>query len=65
VLLCQQALRIANAFAETAKLAKRVCELQDVDTEMEEYRRMLKAAIAFARRRRFPRPELAAIPELN
>lgn len=54
---------LASAFQETAKLAKRIQELETVDTHLEGYRQMLQAAIAFQRRRRIPRSRLDAIPE--
>ena len=33
-------MQLASAFSETAKLAKRVRELEDVDAELEEYRQV-------------------------
>ena len=60
---CVQALVLASAFQETAKLAKRIQELEAVDAQLEGYREMLRAAIAFQRRRRVPRNRLDAIPE--
>jgi hypothetical protein len=44
-----QALVLASAFQETAKLAKRIRELEAVDAQLEGYRQMLRAAIAFHR----------------
>ena len=58
-----QALAAASAFQETAKLAKRIQELEAVDAQLEGYREILRAAIAFQRRRRIPRSSLDAIPE--
>ena len=54
---------VASAFQETAKLAKRIQELEAVDAQLEGYREILRAAIAFQRRRRIPRSSLDAIPE--
>ncbi|KAK9902871.1 hypothetical protein WJX75_009318 [Coccomyxa subellipsoidea] len=48
----KRALQVASAFSETAKLAKQVRELEDVDAELEAYRQVLRTAIAFHRRRR-------------
>ena len=58
-----QALILASAFQETAKLAKRIQELEVMDAQLEGYRHMLRAAIAFQRRRRVPRNRLDSIPE--
>ena len=58
-----QALVLASAFQETAKLAKRIQELEVMDAQLEGYRQMLRAAIAFQRRRRVPRNRLDSIPE--
>ena len=64
VLCCDaQALILASAFQETAKLAKRIQELEVMDAQLEGYRQMLRAAIAFQRRRRVPRNRLDSIPE--
>ncbi len=59
-----QALILASAFQETAKLAKRIQELEVMDAQLEGYRQMLRAAIAFQRRRRVPRNRLDSIPEI-
>ena len=65
VLCCDvQALILASAFQETAKLAKRIQELEVMDAQLEGYRQMLRAAIAFQRRRRVPRNRLDSIPEI-
>ncbi|EIE19925.1 hypothetical protein COCSUDRAFT_54501 [Coccomyxa subellipsoidea C-169] len=48
----KRALQLASAFSETAKLAKRVRELENVDAELEAYRQVLQTAISFHRRRR-------------
>ena len=58
-----QALAAASVFQETAKLAKRIQELEAGDAQLEGYRDILRAAIAFQRRRRIPRSSLDAIPE--
>ncbi|CAL8462017.1 g1548 [Coccomyxa elongata] len=59
----RRALQIASAFTETAKLARRIRELEMADTQLEQHREVLRAAIAFHRRRRTLHRELAAIPE--
>ncbi|EIE25024.1 hypothetical protein COCSUDRAFT_61273 [Coccomyxa subellipsoidea C-169] len=60
-----QALQLASAFSETAKLAQKIRELEMADAQLEQHREVLKAAIAFHRRRRSLRNALAAIPECD
>ncbi|KAK9908868.1 hypothetical protein WJX75_003977 [Coccomyxa subellipsoidea] len=61
----RRALQLASAFTETAKLAQKIRELEMADAQLEQHREVLKAAIAFHRRRRTSRSGLAAIPECD
>ena len=58
-----QAQRVALAFRHTAELAKSLCQQQATDSQLEEYREILRTAIAFYRRRRSLHRRLAMIPE--
>ena len=56
-------MKLAASFANATKLAKRVRDLQDID--IEQYREILRAGIAFQRRRRSLHRSLADIPETD